>query len=633
MVCKSTAWFLTMILILGVPFMSASATDDSLFVPAIGARSQGMGGTGVASTYDLSPAFGNPALFAFNSPWNTAFTYSSPSSRVQGISLYTNGEYKRRDVSWGVGVDAIEAKSRRWPNRLSVFSNQRVQLTVAAARRVYDELAVGVSLKPARWRLYSENTTSLEADLGLAYPTRWRDIDIVAGAVVHDLLGAEVTRLDQDTALDVSALLGVAGHYFTKDSLWELSAGIDFEAIERDFIADPQGRFRIGGEAAWHHFEKYRIAGRLGHDGEHVTFGLGVDWRFLRVDWAKTAWTKWSHGQNLTVSIDPLGAREFLREFFGQATSIANWRDSIGVYRLEQFTQYDNIANATFDAAQYDSTRYDDARISYHNARVFADSTAQIARADSGIVRSEKILARWEFVSDSIVRATHLGGLLDAERHFTDIKYRELLSRADTCFRHRDYVCALELIDMVLVENPDHAEALSLKNDVEQGRNLEIVFSLVLADTAERENLLGRALEAYLHILDLDSTNSDGVTGKKRVDSRLNTQRYVDKAMRNYKAGKISSASAAFDSAAALDPNLKGLQNLLSGFNTNTADSTSIDEIKADTAAYQLYEQGLEFNRNKEYEKAIEAFNNVLQKYPNSPAVIKERDQALLMLQ
>jgi tetratricopeptide (TPR) repeat protein len=186
---------------------------------------------------------------------------------------------------------------------------------------------------------------------------------------------------------------------------------------------------------------------------------------------------------------------------------------------------------------------------------------------------------------------------------------------------------------MVLVENPDHAEALSLKNDVEQGRDLEIVFSLVLADTAERENLLGRALEAYLHILDLDSTNSDGVTGKKRVDSRLNTQRYVDKAMRNYKAGKILSASAAFDSAAALDPNLIGLQNLLSGFNTNTADSTSIDEIKADTAAYRLYEQGLEFNRNKEYEKAIEAFNNVLQKYPNSPAVIKERDQALLMLQ
>ena len=633
MYCKIPAWFLTMILLLGFPIVSVSANDDSLFVPAVGARSQGMGGTGVASTYDLSPAFSNPALLAFSSPWNTAFSLRHPSSRVQGISLYANGECPRKDYTWGLGLDAIRAEHRIWPDRMSAVRNWRVQGTMAVARRVYDELAVGIALRPARWRLYGEKSTSIEADLGLAYPTRWRDIDIVVGAVARDLLGAEVTRLDHDTALDVSALLGVAGHYFTRDSLWELSLGVDLEAIERDFVADPQGRFRIGGEAAWHYFDEYRLAGRLGHDGEHLTFGLGFDWRFLSVDWAKTAWTKWEQGQNLTVSINPLGVREFLDEIFGQTTPTVYWRDSIGVYRLEQFTHYDSNANVTFDAAHYDTTKFDDARILYHNARVFADDSSQMFHSDSGIARSQAALDRWKFVADSLVRETHLGGLLQAERNLTDSKYRQLLSQADTCFRHRDYVCALALIDLVLTEDSTHAEALSLKSDVEQGRNLEIVFSLVLADTAERENLLGRALEAYLHILEMDSLYADGVAGKRRVDNRLATQRYVDRAMRAYKGGQIAKASAAFDSAAVLDPNLIGLQNLLSGFNTNTADSTSLDEIKSDTAAYLLYEQGLEFNRSQDYEKAIEAFNKVLQKYPNSPAVIKERDQALLMLQ
>lgn len=633
MFSKISPWFLTTILLLGVPTVSASTNEDSLFVSAMGARSQAMGGTGVASTYDLSPAFNNPALLALVSPWTAAFSFRQPSPRVKGISLYTNGICPRKVYRWGFGVDVIWANHSRWPGQRRIRStNTRVQFTMAMARRVYDELVVGVAFKPAGWQLYGENHSSFEADLGVAYPTRWRDIDIVAGAVVRDLLGAEVTRLDHDTALDVSALLGVAGRYFTKDSLWELSAGIDLEAIERDFVADPQGRFRIGGEAAWHRFEAYRLAGRFGHNGEEFTAGVGVDWRFLRLDWAKTL-TEWETGQTVTLSVDPRGAMDFLSDLFGQTTPTVNWRDSIFVYRLEQFTHYESSADASFETAYSDTTRFDEARILYHNARVFADDAEQMAVADSGIARSEEIMDRWEFVADSLVRATHLGGLLEAERTFTDAKHRELLSQADTCFRNRDYVCALELIDMVLAQDSTHAEALSLRSDVEQGRNLEIVFSLVLADTAERENLLGRALEAYLHILELDTAHTNGQEGKGRVDTLLTTQRLVNSAMQDYKSGRVPSAIARFDSAAVLDPNLIGLQNLLSGFKANMAGSTSLDDIKGDPAIYALFEEGLAFNSTQQYQKAIEAFNKVLQKYPKSPAVIEERRQALLMLQ
>ncbi len=614
-------------ILLGSSHLRAQDAEDSLYLPALGARALGMGGTSVASTHDLSTAASNPALLIYMTPWHSALDYRHLSARVQGLSIYAVNEYARRELMYGIGLEGICADRRNWPGSQSTSRNWTVQPTLGVARLVSERVAVGASLKPSWWKLYREDDFTVEMDLGVAYPTRWRDVDIVVGAVARDILGAEVSRLESDTALDISVLLGVTGRYYTTDSLWEATLAAELEAVERDYIHDPQGRFRIGGELACYKYNDIRLAGRLGYDGEHVTFGLGLGWRFVTLDWAKTAWKKWGHGQAVSLSINPPEFWSWLEGKFGAHTPTVNWRDSLPLYRGEEFDHYGRSARDQFDAGQYDT-----AYVLFHNARVFADSSHHVALADGGIARSRLALNRLRAEADSVLRVTLLDSLLHKEREFTDSMYLVLLSQADTCFRRRDYQCALDLMDMILSENPTNAEALNLKGDVQKGRDLEIVFSLVLADSAEREKLLGKALEAYLRILQLDSTHTDGATGKGRIEDKLEAQRYARRALQLYEQGYPTAAQTAFDSAVVKDASLQSVRNFLVGTYSVEADTTSLDEIEKDSTVYPYYLSGMDFNRKKEYQRAIDAFNEVLKYYPNSPAVLKEINEARQML-
>lgn len=605
----------------------AQEAEDSLYLPALGARALGMGGTSVTSTHNLSTAASNPALLTYLTPRHSILDYRHLSTRVQGLSIYAVNEYAERELMYGVGLDWIRANRRSWPRSQSTSRNWTFQPILGVARLVSERVAVGASLKPSWWKLYREDDFTVEMDLGVAYPTRWRDVDIVVGAVARDILGAEVSRLGSDTALDISALLGITGRYYTTDSLWEATLAAELEAVERDYIDDPQGRFRIGGELACYEYYDIRLAGRVGYDGEHVTVGLGFGWRFVTFDWAKTAWRKCGHGQAVSLSINPPEFWSWFEGKFGAHTPTVNWRDSLPIYRGEEFDHYGSLARDQFDAGQYDT-----AYVLFHDARVFADSSDHVARADSGIVRSRLALDRLRAEADSVLRVTLLDSLLHKEREFTDSMYLLLLSQADTCFRRRDYQCALDLLDMILSENPANTEALNLKGDVQKGRDLEIVFSLVLADSAEREKLLGKALEAYLRILQLDSTHTDGATGKERIEDKLEAQRYARRALQLYEQGYPAAAQTAFDSAVVKDASLQSARNFMVGTFSIQADTTSLDDIEKDSTVYPYYLSGMDFNRKKEYQQAIDAFNEVLKYYPNSPAVLKEINEARQML-
>ncbi|MCK4462239.1 MAG: hypothetical protein KAW46_10570, partial [candidate division Zixibacteria bacterium] len=375
----------------------AQEAGDSLNLPALGARALGMGGTSVASTGNLSTAASNPALLTYMTPRHLALDYRYLSARVQGLSIYAVNEYARRALMYGIGLEGIRADRRSWPGSQSTSRNRTFQPTLGVARLMSERVAVGASLKPSWWRLYREDDFTVEMDLGVAYPTRWRDIDIVVGAVARDILGAEVSRLGSDTALDISVLLGVAGRYYTTDSLWEATLAAELEAVERDYIDDPQGRFRLGGELANYKYDNIRLAGRLGYDGEHVTIGLGFGWRFVTLDWAKTAWKKWGCGQAVSLSINPQEFWSWFEGKLGAQTPTMNWRDSLPIYRGEEYDHFDRSARDQFDAGQYDT-----AYVLFHDARVFADSSQQVARADSGIVRSRLALDRLRAKADSV---------------------------------------------------------------------------------------------------------------------------------------------------------------------------------------------------------------------------------------
>lgn len=618
---------LVWLLAAGVAIAGSSATAqdvaDSLYLPAMGARALGMGGASVASSSDLSCAAGNPALLAFMIPWGVAVDYRHLSARVQGLSIYAVNDLARPKLTYGLGIDAVRADRRVWPRTPSVMRNWTAQVTLGVAHLVSDRVAVGAALKPARWQLYGENDNTIEMDMGVAYPTHWRDIEIVAGAVARDFLGSEVTRRGSDTALDVSVLLGLTGRYFFGDSLWEATLAADLEAVERDYINDPQDRFRFGGELTCYKWDDIRPAVRLGHDGERVSFGLGIDYRFVSIDWAKTVWTKWGHGQAVSVSIDPRGFWDWFEETIGAFNPLVSWRDSLPIYRSEQYHRYERAAREQLEAQRYDS-----AAVLYQSARVFADSSQQLASADSALAVLRAALDRLSTEAEAMMLAALQDSLLQREREFTDTKHRQLLVQADSCLMRRDYESSLDLLVLVLAEDTANAEALDLKSKVERARELEVVFSLVLADGAEKDEQLGKALEAYSRILELDSTHAEGDRGRRRIESKLDARRLVGRALRRYEQSDLAGAMVAIDSAVGRDPSLQRVRDFLEITYHTQSDTISLDEIAQDTTIYVYYIQGLQHRSNHAYQQAMEAFSKVLRVYPNCAEVKKVYDEA-----
>ncbi|MGH8016109.1 MAG: hypothetical protein ACREBV_07960, partial [Candidatus Zixiibacteriota bacterium] len=60
---------------------------------------------------------------------------------------------------------------------------------------------------------------------------------------------------------------------------------------------------------------------------------------------------------------------------------------------------------------------------------------------------------------------------------------------------------------------------------------------------------------------------------------------------------------------------------------------TSLEVIQADANIWPFYLEGLKFMRDKEYQKAIDAWEKVLKVYPNSIDTQNNISQARLRLQ
>ena len=626
---KASLSLIAAILLLGLGSAAAQEMDDSLYLPALGARALGMGGTGVASTSTLSATLLNPASLAYFSFWETSIDYRRLSRLVRGGSLQGVIPCKPYSTIIGFSVDGIQANRRQRPGTLTVERNWLVQYSAIGARMIKPGLSVGATIKYYRSQLFGSKDGAFNSDVGMVYqlPSQVFRFESKIGVVLRDWIPTSVERRGHDTTFDFSALAGISGRRFFRDSSLQLGVALDIEAPKREFVDNSFGVVRMGVEIIRLLSSDIQVAARSGTDFHQWTLGAGIRWRYVQLDWAKVLPFDGSDFSNAHTFSLMANCRQVYEAIFEGRGALMNWRDSLPIYRGEEFDHYGSVAKDQFDAGQNDT-----AYVLFHNARVFADSSQQVARADSGIVRSRLALDRLRAKADSVLRVTLLDSLLHKDREFTDSMYLLLLSQADTCFRRRDYQCALDFLDMILSENPANTDALNLKGDVQKGRDGEIISSLGAADSAEREKLLGKALEAYLRILQLDSTHTDGDVGKGRIDNKLEAQRYAGRALQLYDQGYPAAARTAFDSAVGKDASLQSVRNYLVAAHSVRADTTSLDDIEKDSTVYPYYLSGMEFNREREYQRAIDAFNEVLKYYPNSPAVLKEINEARQML-
>lgn len=239
-----------------------------------------------------------------------------------------------------------------------------------------------------------------------------------------------------------------------------------------------------------------------------------------------------------------------------------------------------------------------------------------------------------------------------------------LLCQAFVCLREQDYISALDLIDGVLATYPDNDKLYKFREDVEKGQALNITLLLVLANTAERQGFLDRALETYLRILEIDPAfeacrrldqkypleEARAIVvkaGKQRVEDQIDAIRCARRALQAHDEGNTGLAMVIADSAVAKFPYLTSILYYLQVTESMTGSTVFLHHIMNDSVVCDFYRQGVVhlegeeylyegeeyFIEGKKYLLAVMDFGKVLAVYPNSFTVREKYRAAWQMLE
>jgi serine/threonine protein kinase len=254
------------------------------------------------------------------------------------------------------------------------------------------------------------------------------------------------------------------------------------------------------------------------------------------------------------------------------------------------------------------------------------------AKTQPRIERAKKALAEGDLQFGSeLLSELEAEGHLDPEMTVLRIQInqgirqksiRQLLEMARSRREENEFPLALQKIQDVLEIDPDNADALSLRQDVEKemsNRQVENWFRLVEQHIHHRS--FAQAREALQEILKLDSKNSRAcelLVDVERREKEMNRirgekEQLYKAALNNYEKGEVSSA-------------LSKLERVLE-FSRTAPDSETpdrdaqyqrlYDQIRTERdAARNAYATGRRYLSEKNFDKALEICDEYLKRYP-----------------
>jgi cytochrome c-type biogenesis protein CcmH/NrfG len=99
-----------------------------------------------------------------------------------------------------------------------------------------------------------------------------------------------------------------------------------------------------------------------------------------------------------------------------------------------------------------------------------------------------------------------------------------------------------------------------------------------------------------------------------------------------FEKGNFDEARARFQAVLKVNPQEPVALDYLKRISEAQTKVSTLEDLQKDKDVWALYLDGLRYMRNKEYEKAIEVWSQVLQAYPNNPNTLNNIEQARLRL-
>ncbi|MBI5265947.1 MAG: tetratricopeptide repeat protein, partial [candidate division Zixibacteria bacterium] len=204
--------------------------------------------------------------------------------------------------------------------------------------------------------------------------------------------------------------------------------------------------------------------------------------------------------------------------------------------------------------------------------------------------------------------------------------------QARAFFDKKYYSAAGDMLKLVLDIQPDNAEALALRALINQAVAADIAGYLETAKQAEAQANRIELIESCDRILALDSTNIWAQEARIRALAGMDIEKQLNIGIDLFNKGQKAEAAKRFRSVLEARPNDVVAREYLSKIDVRVAQVASLEDLQKDREIWQIYIDGLKHMRDQQFQKAIDAWQKVLEAYPNQPNTLNNIEQARLRL-
>jgi len=289
-----------------------------------GVRGIGMGGSQVASGRGLSGAYYNPASIAFI---EGSEAYFSKSAYLAGITHNTLGYATRLTPTDYFGIHLfylnsgeMEITTVAFPNGTEeMFNVLDISLRLIYGKQLTDRLRIGGSIKYIREQIYTTFMQSFVFDLGSNFNTGINGILLgmsVSNFGPYVQFQGEGLQVGVDETDDISGSLSKITKKFSvplifrlgiqKDLLGDDEKSVNHLIVSADAVnpIDYTVYGAVGMEYSWRDMAFLRGGTYLSHDTRNWSFGGGLKWKIIVIDYAYVDYRRLEATHQFGISLE-----------------------------------------------------------------------------------------------------------------------------------------------------------------------------------------------------------------------------------------------------------------------------------------------------------------------------------------
>jgi len=593
-----------------------------------GARQLGLGGACVATPFDATTIYWNPAAIDYLEQKNATFFYTN---LLGGASYnyigYVNptvtiGTFGFGILRWGIGD--ISERLHDSSYEIGKFESSNYELLFSYGKVILSDynLSIGANIKIEHqsWPglSWKASDTGVGADFAIYYqPNFYGSMKGLAfGLLMQNLFAPKLKPGDVADELPRQFKLGVAKTVPLSPQGNKLLFMMDLNKAELNPF-----NFHVGAEYTYNNLAMVRVGFHNRNNSSNVVFGAGATYNMFQVDYsfAPIGVADFAGSHRLSVSIN-FGKTK--TELIAQAREQEMLRIREEVENQQRLAREQEIKERLTEARRYfEEGDYIQAQIEF-SAVLKLDAENGEAREKLELAKQKSEEEQMRLLQERIERET-----LEKEQIELDLYIRNHWQKGLAHYERGQYEEAIDEWNLVLKKDPNHQLAMEWRDRALTDLRNEVKSLIRQAEThaanhryMEAIRLLDKAKQQNLEEMRLD----DDIDAKIRHYSKaLSSDQLYTKGLNHYDNREYGKAAEMFEEALGLDPTNKVIKD----FYEKAKARASATNTELPPELKQKYFSGLNLSSKGQYEEALKIFENILEVQPNNKRVLLAIDK------